>query len=297
MTRNLGHGTGGHSGWGPSWTTLTAGSASYAGGTGFDALYTGTSGATVAVSSVELLLGGAGTDVVTFDSSGTTITLAGVETLIGGAGTDLVALGGAGTTLVVSGIETLCGSAGADTVTVTSGTIRFAGLGAGDRLTLAAGNGTDQIVLDRAGSGLHGLGLATPADYAQVTNFQSGTDSLVISGSLRRQTDHDRDGVIDTASRATGGIDLSTDEVVKLTTAAASLTDTDLASVRAAVGSVANGSARNATIVLVGDGAGNSGAYAVSDRNGDGQIAASEIRLLGLFNGTTSLSATDLVYG
>lgn len=296
MTNQSSQGAGGH-GWGPSWTTLTAGTSSFAGTAGVDALYTGSSGSTVQIAAVELLLGGVGTDVVSLGSAGATLAVAGMETLTGGTGTDLVALGGYGSTLAVSGIETLWGSAGADVVTVTGGTVTFEGLTAGDRLTLAAGNGADRIVLDQAtGAGPHGFGLSTPGDYAQVTNFQSGTDSLVIAGQLRRQVDHDRDGTVDTASRATGTVDLSADEVVALTATATSLTDTDLASVRAAIGTVTNGSARNATIVLVGDGAGNSGAYAVSDRNGDGQIGASEIRLLGVFSGS-NLTATDLLYG
>jgi hypothetical protein len=39
------------------------------------------------------------------------------------------------------------------------------------------------------------------------------------------------------------------------------------------------------------------GAYLVTDTNGDGQIAATEIRLLGVFNGTSTLSFTDVTFG
>lgn len=287
--------SGGH-GWERSLTTLSAGTSSYDGTSGYDALYTGTAGSTIQVAAVEFLLGGTGTDIVTIGSGGATMWVGGIETLTGGAGTDLVFLGGFGNTLSVSGIETLRGSAGADVITVSSGTITVAGVGGGDSITLAAENGADTLVVDQAGKGFPGFG-STSTNYAQITNFQSGTDSLAIAGGLKRQVDHDDDGIVDSASRASGEIDLSTDEVVALTTQATSLTDTDFASVRSAIGTVSNGSAGNSTIVVVSDGAGSSGAYAVSDRNGDGQIASSEIRLLGLFNGTSSLSVTDVTFG
>jgi hypothetical protein len=282
------------------WTTLTAGTGVYAGTAGTDLLYLGSAGATVTVSAVEKLLGGAGTDVVTLSDAGSTLCVGNIETLTGGAGTDVVVIAATGATLAVSGIETLLGGGADDVITVTSGTIRYEARGAGAELTLAAGNGADQIVLSDDGhggrGGRGGAAFADSADYNQVSNFQSGVDQLVLTGRLRARLDDDGDGVVDSASAASGGIDVSAAEAATLTTVVADLTDTDFASVRSAIGALTNSAAGADVLVLANDGT-DSGAYLVTDRNGDGAIAATEIKLLGLFINSGSLNAADIAYG
>lgn len=293
-------------GWGTTTTSLDAGATTATGGTGFDLVTMNSAGGTIAVSAVEMLLGGVGTDVVTLAAGGNTLAVYGVETLTGGVGTDVVSLGGLGggrgfgfggsgagygSTLSVSGIETLIGGAGADVITVTSGAVSVS-VGGGDQLTLAAANGVDRVILQDDSYRPYG----DSSGYAQITNFESGTDSLVLSGGLRRRLDDNRDGVVATASRTTGTIDLATDEAVELTTTVASLTDTDYASVRAAIGTLTNSASGADALVLANDGA-STGVYLVVDVNGDGAVAANEIRLLGVMTGTTGVSATSLVYG
>lgn len=290
-------GFGGHDGgfggfgWGVTSTTLAAGATTATGDTGFDVVTMNSAGGTITVSAIEYLIGGVGADVVTLGNSGNTIAVRGLETLIGGAGTDVVSLSGFGTTIAVSGVETLIGCGGADAVTITSGTVNFVASG-GDTLTLAASNGADQVVLQEANYRPYG----DSNGYAQVTNFQAGTDKLVVSSALRNRVDDNSDGVIASASRATGAVNLSTDEIVQLTTSVSSLTDTDYASVRAAIGTMTNSSKGADALVLANDGT-NTGVYLVVDSNGDGAVAANEIRLLAVLKSTTGVTASDLVYG
>lgn len=300
--RDGGHGGGHGGGWETNWVTLAGGTTTYTGTSGVDALYLGGSGATVTVSAVELLAGGVGTDVVTLAGGGNTLCVAALETLTGGSGTDVVMLAGNGSTLSVSGIETLIGSAGADAVTVTSGTVGFdLGAADGDRVTLAAaGNGTDRILLSDGGpggpcGGFRGCAFANSTVYDQVANFEAGVDKVVLAGGLRMRLDDDGDGVVDAATAAGGGVDAATTEVVKLSTAAASLTDADFASVRSALGSLTNSGRGADVLVLANDGT-NTGLYMVVDTNGDGTIAATEIRLLGLFSGA-ALGTGDITFG
>jgi hypothetical protein len=281
----------GEFGWGSTSTTLAAGATTATGGTGFDVVTLNSAGNTITVSAVEYLIGGAGTDVVTLADSGNTLAARGLETLIGGVGTDVVLLSGFGNTIAVSGVETLIGCGGADIVTITSGTVNFVASG-GDVLTLAASNGADQVVLQEANYRPYN----DSDGYAQVTNFQAGTDTLVVSGALRNRVDDNSDGVIASGSRATGAVDLSTDEIVQLTTSVSSLTDTDYASVRAAIGTIANSSKGADALILANDGT-NTGVYLVVDSNGDGAVAANEIRLLSVLKSTTGVTASDLVYG
>ena len=286
-----GHEGGGFGGWGTTTTNLAAGAATATGTTGFDLVTMNSAGGTITVSAVEMLLGGAGTDVVTLASGGNTMTVRGLETLVGGVGTDIVSLAGFGATLLVVGVETLIGSAGTDAITVASGTVSYRA-GGGDSLTLAAANGTDRVILQDSGYRPYG----DTTGYDQITNFQAGTDRLVLAGSLRHRLDDDRDGVVAVASRATGAIDLATDEAVLLSGTVASLTDTDYASVRAAIGTLTNSAKGADALVLANDGT-STGVYLVVDSNGDGAVAANEIRLLGILKSTTGLASTDLVYG
>lgn len=273
-------------------TTVTTGS--YTGTSGRDAIYLGGSGSTVTVSATEWLMGGAGTDVVTLGDAGSTMMVTGVETLIGGAGTDVISLGAYGATLAVSGVETLLGSGGSDVVTVTSGTVVYGMRGDTTALTLAADNGADQVVLADGGFGF-GRAFANTATYNQISNFQSGTDTFVLTGQMERRVDDDADGVVDGASVGTGALDVSTTEVAALTATVASLTDTDFTSVRSAIGSLVNSSSRADVVVLASDGT-STGAYMVTDVNGDGTVAATEIKLLGVFNNST-VAVTDILYG
>lgn len=288
-----GFGDGGFGGlaWGTTTTTLAAGATTATGGTGFDLVTMNSAGGTIAVSAVEMLVGGVGTDVVTLGDGGNTLSVRALETLTGGAGTDIVSLAGFGSTLLVSGIETLMGCGGSDVITVASGTVSYVA-GGGGTLTLAAANGVDRILLQDDGYRPYG----DTAGYAQIANFQAGTDQLVLTGGLRRRLDDDGDGVVDAASRATGTIDLATDEAVQLTSTVASLIDTDYASVRSAIGTLTNSAQGADALVLANDGT-NTGVYLVVDVNGDGAVAANEIRLLGLFKSASGITTADLAYG
>lgn len=275
-----------------TWTEIAAGTSTYAGSSTQDWVYLGGAGSTIAISAVERLMGGAGTDVVTLGDAGSTISVAAIETLTGGTGTDVVLLGQGGNTLSLSGIETLVGSGGTEALTITAGTVRYESGGGATSLTLAAANGTDQVVLtDCAG----GFPFANTTSFNQIANFQTGTDQLVLGGRLRSAVDDDADGVVDSATATTGAVDLSAAEIVALSTTVTSLTDTDFTSVRTAIGSLVNSSRGAEAVVLASDGS-STGAYLVTDANGDGAVAATEIKLLGVFTGT-SVALTDVVFG
>jgi hypothetical protein len=289
---------GGHGWWGGSApVVLEATRQTFTGTSGFDRVTMASGGGTVLVSGIEELTGKAGTDVVTLGSAGNTLQLSGIETLTGGAGSDAVCLTGFGSTLAVSGIETLAGGPGSDVVTVTGGGIRFLAGASGDQLALAtgAGAGTDQVVFDQD-SRMGSYGRFSNDTPTQITHFQSGTDTLVLGGPLAWSLDRNGNDTVQGATRATGTIDVSTDEAAVLSTVATSLNDTKLAAVRTAIGTLTNTSRRASLLVLANDGT-DSGAYLVRDSNGDGQVGASEIRLLGIFKGTTSIGLGDIVYG
>jgi hypothetical protein len=168
---------------------------------------------------------------------------------------------------------------------VTGGTIRFQGGLGTDILTLASNSAADQVVFST---------LAETGDL--VTGFETGTDKIVLTGALRTTADRNGDGTLSGASRAQGAINMASDEVVRLTTAATTLTDTDFANVRTAIGSLTNSAAGASVVVLANNGT-NTGAYLVTDTNGDNQVAATEIRLLGVFNNNSSLTFTDITLG
>ncbi|WP_188051893.1 hypothetical protein, partial [Azospirillum sp. Sh1] len=64
---------------------------------------------------------------------------------------------------------------------------------------------------------------------------------------------------------------------------------------RTALGTLTNSSAGASTLVLANNGT-SSALYQVVDTNGDGQVASSEVRLLGVYNSTV-LSLSDINLG
>ncbi|MFV3074359.1 beta strand repeat-containing protein [Niveispirillum fermenti] len=250
------------------------------GGSGHDALRLGDGGNSLLVRGVEDIQGGAGLDIVTIGNSGATMTVAGVETLVGGASKDVIGLGNQGNTIQVSNIETLTGGAGADVVTVTgTKAIRFEGGAGADHITLGTSNAADQIVYRDLGDG-GAAGANTGFDH--IANFQTASDTLALIGNLRSMLDRNGDGLVQGAERGTGQIDLATDEVVRLTTVTDNLADASLASIRAAIGTLQNQQVGGSVLVLAGDNANNTGIYMVTKTSESQDVAASEIRLLGV---------------
>ncbi|PWC78137.1 hypothetical protein TSH64_28220 [Azospirillum sp. TSH64] len=198
----------------------------------------------------------------------------------------------------VSGVETLVGGTGTDAITVTGGAgIRFQA-GSGDSIALASGSGTDTVVYssftDISAPDNSTLGVNT--GFVSVSNFQSGTDKVQLTGTARTAADKNGDASLSTASAATNGVNIGSNELVSLTSVVSgSLTDASLASFRSALGTLTNSSAGASTLVLANNGT-SSGLYQVVDTNGDGQVAATEVRLLGVYNGTV-LSLSDINLG
>ena len=208
----------------------------------------------------------------------------------------LITTGDTGVTMLVSGVETLIGGTGTDAITVTSGSIRFQG-GTGDSISLASGNvgsggGTDTVVYSSF-SDIASLGANT--GFISVSNFQSGTDKVQLTDTARTDADKNGDAALATATAATNGVSM-TNELVSLSSAiSGSLTDANLVNFRNALGTLTNSSAGASTLVLANNGT-SSGLYQVVDTNGDGQVAASEVRLLGVYNSTV-LSLSDINLG
>jgi hypothetical protein len=86
-----------------------------------------------------------------------------------------------------------------------------------------------------------------------------------------------------------------TDEVVLLSIAATDLADTDLVGVRNAIGTLVNSSV-NRSVLVLGHNTASTGLYVTTDVNGDGQVMAGEIRLLGIFNNRMPGNG-DVIYG
>ncbi|MBP7337764.1 cadherin domain-containing protein [Niveispirillum sp.] len=263
------------------------------GGKGIDSVQLADDGNSLLVRGLETLLGGAGTDIVTLGNGGATMLVSGIETLIGGAAKDVITLGSQGGIVRVSGIETLTGGTGADIVTVAdTKAIRFEGGAGADQITLGTGNAADQIVYRNADDGAL-AGANTGFD--QITNFQTARDSLVLAGSLRSQLDRNGDGVVQGADRATGQINMATDEVVRLTTATSSLNDDSLTAIRTAIGALNNPQAGGSVMVLASDDK-DTGIFVVTKTNGDQNIASSEIKLLGVVS-NARLGTGNITFG
>ncbi|MGC2856234.1 cadherin domain-containing protein [Novispirillum sp. DQ9] len=249
---------------------------------------------TVMVRGLETLTGGNGVDIVSIGNSGATMMVAGIEQLVGGASREVVSLGSGGVTMLASGIDTLVGGAGVDVLRIGTGSsLRFEGGGGADRITLAAAAKADQIVFSGLGDG-GAAGRA--AGFDQVVNFQTGTDEIVLTDTLRRMLDSNRNGQVDGGVRGTGQINLATDEVVRLSGTVASLNDAGLADVRAAIGTLRNPHTGGSVLVLASNGTG-TGIYMVTKNNGGAQVAASEIRLLGVMTNNNSLNGNNVIFG
>jgi Ca2+-binding RTX toxin-like protein len=273
-------------------TVITRGIDTMIGGAGSDLVILGDTGVTMrAESGIEIIVGGAATDVVSLGNGGSTVLLRGIETLIGGTGNDVITTGNTGVTMSVSGVETLIGGSGTDAISVTSGSIRFQG-GTGDSISLASGSGTDTVVYSSF-SDIASLGANT--GFISVSNFQSGTDKVQLTDVARTTADKNGDAALATATAATNGVSM-TNELVSLSSAVSgSLTDASLANFRTALGTLTNSSAGASTLVLANNGT-SSALYQVVDTDGNGQVAATEVRLLGVYNSTV-LSLSDINLG
>ncbi|MBF0305890.1 MAG: hypothetical protein HQL41_09615 [Alphaproteobacteria bacterium] len=236
---------------------------------------------------MELLFGGSGVEVITLGNSGNTTTLVNIETLVGGSGTDKITLGNGGQTVAVSGVETLTGGMGNDVITA-SGSINVQGKWGADTITLASGAGTDMVVFGHYLAEGPEPGVTT--GYDLINNFQVGTDDIGLTSRLRSDVDDNLSGALTVASRATGAVNMTTDEVVFLSTTVTTLADTDFASFRAALGAVTSGTTFADVLVVANDGS-STGLYMVIDVMDVGTISASEVRLLGVVNGTVLTSA------
>jgi hypothetical protein len=228
-------------------TMLLRGLEKLAGGVGTDVVFLGDTGATMSVSGLEVFVGGAGTDVIGVGTWGSTMLLRGIETLIGGTGTDIISFGDTGSTLVVSGVETVIGGAGRDVVMFTGADVRT-------------------VVLN-------------PWGMISVAGFRPGVDRLVVGATLGSLIDKNGDGAARLVNRAPNEM-TANDEVAILTAPVTSLDDID--QVAAAIGTV-QGARVDATVLVLACTGNGTGAWLATDRNGDGIVAASEVRLVGVF--------------
>ena len=123
--------------------------------------------------------GGGGNDKVTLLSGGNNILdVKNVEEVVGGGGIDKISLiGGGANTVSIVDIDEVVGGGGVDTVSVGAGSTvgaTFNLRGGGDVATGAVGIG-DQFQISIVGHASIGLG-------ERITNFESGTDKLDLSG-------------------------------------------------------------------------------------------------------------------
>jgi large repetitive protein len=261
---------------------------------GKDVITLAEGGNSLLVRALETLHGGSGVDIVTVGNGGITMSVTGIETLLGGAANDVITLSDGGITMLARSIETLIGGNGADVITmIGSGGVRIEGGAGADRITLAVDNAADSIIFSDPGDGA-AVGAGTGFDI--ITNFQSGTDRILLTGTLRGLIDRNGDGIVQGAERGPGEIDLSTDEVVKLTTRVTNLNDAGLADIRTAIGTLRNPQSGGSFLVMVGN-ATDTGLYMVTKTNGANQVAATEIRLLGVIGNTSGVTGIDMIYG
>lgn len=189
-------------------------------------------------------------------------------------------------------IENAVGGTGNDTLTGNqTGNILIGGIGA-DTLTLPADGAADGITYAGADDGsAPGLN----AGFDLITGFETGVDSILLSGVVRALIDDNLDWTLSGGDRAAGQINFATDEAVRLTTPIGSLTDAGYASLIAAMGPLVPDAADHDLLALATDGQ-NTGLYLIGDANADYQLAATDIRLLGLFNGNSTLGLGDLTF-
>jgi hypothetical protein len=211
-----------------------------------------------------------------FSSIGATDNLAvaygvSIENATGGAGNDVFTTGNSG--------GTITGGAGADTV-FANGPVHVIGGAGADILVLAPQANADVVEYSSPNDG-GAPGNASGFDL--VANFQSGVDGLVVSGALRALIDNG-DGVLATAVRSPGTIDLRTDELIAMTIDTGALAAMDTLVIEARLGGLAGTSDRTA-LVLANDGT-DTGLFTIADTDANGRIAASEMRLLASFTGS-----------
>ncbi len=189
---------------------------------------------------------------------------------------------------VTGGLTSVTGTDMADRYVATSAT-RFEGKGGGDTLKLVERANADQVVYSSLSDG--GAGGAKTG-YDEIKNFQTGTDTLILTGSIRTALDHNSDSQLSSVLRSTGTVNLSTDELVVLSGRVDGLISDNMEKIRQAIGSV---SGTGDALVLAQDEE-KSGLYAVHGTGVTGIPAASSIRLLAVFN-DGSLSASDVFFG
>ncbi|WP_298369255.1 hypothetical protein [Azospirillum sp.] len=189
---------------------------------------------------------------------------------------------------VTGGLTSVTGTDLADRYVATSAT-RFEGKGGGDNLKLVEHANADQVVYSSLSDG--GAGGAKTG-YDEIKNFQTGTDTLILTGSIRTALDHNSDSQLSSVIRSTGTLNLSTDELVVLSGRVDGLISDNMEKIRQAIGNV---SGTGDALVLAQDEE-KSGLYAVHGTGVTGIPAASSIRLLAVFN-DGSLSARDVFFG
>jgi hypothetical protein len=189
---------------------------------------------------------------------------------------------------VTGGLTSVTGTDMADRYVATSAT-RFEGKGGGDSLRLVERANADQVVYSSLSDG--GAGGAKTG-YDEIKNFQTGTDTVILTGSIRTALDHNNDSQLSSVSRSVGTVNLSTDELVVLSGRVDGLISDNMEKIRQAIGSV---SGTGDALVLAQDEE-RSGLYAVHGSGITGIPAASSIRLLAVFN-DGSLSARDVFFG
>ncbi|MBF0372875.1 MAG: hypothetical protein HQL39_05585 [Alphaproteobacteria bacterium] len=252
-------------------------------------------GRTVSLSSIETLIGGSGNDSVTLHAA-TTMVVAAVETITGqSTGADALVLGARGATITVMGIDTVTGGVGNDRITVIDGALTFTGGAGADQLALLGSAAADRVVFTAAADGA-AASYATGSDT--VTGFQAASDVIVLGGALGRDLDHDGDGVLDIAYRASGGAIPVNDELIFLTTpmVGSATADVYLGAFRTALGSLPGSAVAVTSAVVAADASGTSGIYLIEDADGNGVLGALEIRLLAVLP-TTPLSAANFALG
>ncbi|MBF0333707.1 MAG: hypothetical protein HQL40_08675 [Alphaproteobacteria bacterium] len=272
-------------------TVAIVGVETVSGGAAGDWVTLADGGRTVSLSSIETLIGGSGNDLVTLRAA-TTMVVAAVETITGqSTGADALVLGARGATITLTGIDMVTGGVGNDRITVIDGGLTFTGGAGADQLALPSAAAADRVVFTAAADGA-AASYATGSDT--VTGFQTASDVIVLGGALGRSLDHDGDGVLDIAYRASGGAVPANDELIFLT---APMTGSATAEVffdgfRTALGSVSGSSVAVTSAVVAEDSFGTSGIYLIEDADGNGVLGALEIRLLAVLP-TTHLSAAN----
>jgi len=194
--------------------------------------------------------------------------------------------------MLASGIETLAGGAMADVITISGDRgVRFTGGAGADRITL--GGGADTVAFTKP---IDGATFGIGQGHDEIYNFQSDTDKIEIGGQLRTMLDHNANGAVDWVTRGTGGINIQTDEVVRLTARVTNLTDTNLAEVRAAIGSIDNPQSGKSVMVVVSNGT-DTGMYLVSKTDANPQVGTSDIRLVGVIRNNSAPLDPIMIFG